>query len=178
MLVVVVVSGFVLLGLIACSSDESKPGTVASAAGSCDLLASRCHGIKTALATECHELGHDGDDAKCAPKKDACLAECPEGAGGHEEHDAGTTPASEAGADAMPDAPTTPDPACAEYCTCMNASCSGAFADEGACLSACAKFTSAERDCWTYFCKAAGDAGPSSHKCEHASGGHGLDECP
>lgn len=150
---------------IACSA---SPEQVAAADGSCAELASRCHPVSTPLGKECHELGHDGDDAKCGPRRAECLAECPidYDAGAHAAHDAGATDA-EAGGDAG----STP---CATYCACMSTTCSDQpdypFADDAACLAACANFTAEHLACQSDACEDAKIAVDKAHDCEHASG--------
>lgn len=166
---------FSFAAIVACSSSSSTP-PAETFAGSCSDLASRCHPVKTPLGVECHELGHEGDDAKCGPRKDECLAECPETDGGHPppedggsaDVDAATADAaSDTGADAGPDA-------CAAYCTCMAATCASEpgypFADEAACLSACSGFTAENRTCFAMHCETAKTAANKKHDCEHASG--------
>lgn len=48
----------------------------------CLDIADRCHELAeaggSALAVECHELGHDGTQAECEMRMAECLAECPE----------------------------------------------------------------------------------------------------
>ncbi len=159
---------------IACSSSDGTAAPAPDYTGSCSILASRCHGIANDLAKECHDLGHGGDIAKCGPKKDECLAVCPEGAS--EPSDAGASDASDAPLDA------TPDPACVTYCTCMKATCSSMtnypFTDESTCYSACAVYSAEARTCFQAFCVEATDSGAKDHACEHATGKLGVQECP
>ena len=77
----------------------------------------------------------------------------------------------------------TPSVECVEYCQCVGTTCVAEpgypFADEAACLSACADFTEPELTCWTMWCTdAAADATLLDHLCSHAWGELGLDECP
>lgn len=153
---------------IACSSSNSTPAP-ADNAGSCAQLASQCHGVDTPLGHECHELGHDGDDAKCGPRKAECLAACPDdahGDGGHGEPqpDAGGEDAGDASDDA-----DAGDP-CRTYCDCMKSACATTFEDDAACLSACAAFPAKDYACFTQHCEAAKTAADPAHDCEHASG--------
>lgn len=150
---------------VACSSSPEPPS---ADGGSCAELASRCHPVSTPLGKECHELGHAGDEARCGPRSAECLAECPVGydAGAHATHDAGPTDAEADG-----DAGATP---CATYCACMSTTCSDQpgypFADEAACLAACADFTAEHLACQTDACEDAKIAIDKAHDCEHASG--------
>ena len=152
---------------VACSS--STPSPAPDYTGSCSQLASQCHGVTTPLGTECHNLGHDGDDSKCGPRKAECLAACPESAksdGGHEPSDVDA--GGDAGAaDASTDAPADPCPA---YCECMKTACASEFADEAACLSACAAFSAKDVTCFATHCEKAKTAADPAHDCEHASG--------
>ena len=156
-----------LVMAIACSSSNDPPSG-ADNAGSCALLASRCHGVDTALGNECHDLGHDGDDSKCGPRKVECLAACPEGDhgdGGHTEPDpdAGDT------RDASADAEAGADP-CRGYCDCMKTACATTFDDDDACLAACAAFPAKDFACFAQHCEDAKTASDPAHDCEHASG--------
>ena len=156
---------------IACSSSDGTGGPPSDYAGSCGVLASRCHGTANDLAKECHELGHDGDDGKCGPKRNECLAVCPEKEQ-EEPHDAGI-------GDAATDA--SPEPACVAYCTCMARNCSSMtnypFSEESTCYGACAAYSTEERSCFQSFCVEATDAGSNAHACDHATGKLGLAEC-
>ena len=158
-----------VLTAIACSSSSSSP-PASDDAGSCTLLASRCHGVESALGAECHDLGHAGDDSKCGPRKAECLAACPEGAhgdGGHDEPaDAGV--AGDAAAEADTDADAG-DP-CRGYCDCMKTACGSTFDDDDACLSACGAFPAKDFACFAQHCEAAKAAADPAHDCEHASG--------
>ncbi|MBX3209426.1 MAG: hypothetical protein KF764_30615 [Labilithrix sp.] len=161
----IVISAFVIVA-VACSS--STPSPAPDYTGSCRELASQCHGVKTPLGDECHDLGHDGDDAKCGPRKAECLAACPEGAKG----DGGGSEPSDVDAgggetDAATDAPADP---CPVYCACMLSTCASEFADEAACLSACAAFSAKDYACYAKHCEDAKTAADPSHDCEHASG--------
>lgn len=150
---------------IACSSSSTPSST--DYTGSCRELASRCHGVSTPLGDECHDLGHDGDDSKCGPRKAECLAECPE----KEASDGGHAPADDAGGDDAGDASTdAPADPCSEYCTCMLSACAGEFADEAACLSTCAAFSEEDFTCYAKHCEDAKTAADPAHDCEHASG--------
>ena len=157
-----------VLTAIACSSSSSNPAP-ADNAGSCALLASQCHGVETALGAECHDLGHDGDDSKCGPRKAECLAACPEGA----HHDGGSEPtadagdAGDAGGDAAPDAPAD---SCRAYCDCMKLACASVFADDATCLSTCGGFSASDHTCFSKHCEDAKSAADPAHDCEHASG--------
>lgn len=169
-----VLAAFAALALAAACSSSTPSGSTPDYAGSCSELASKCHGIASTVAKECHDLGHDGDDARCGPRKVECLAACPEGA-----RDAGKDAPAEAG-DAGGDAAV--DPSCTAYCTCMKASCGSEknypFTDESVCYAACATFTAAERTCFTGFCREATDSGAKEHECDHATGKLGMAECP
>lgn len=153
--------------LFACSSTDDKPAA-SNSAGSCDLLATRCHDSQTDLGVECHELGHAGDDSACGPRKDECLAECPEGLGEDEpKADSGTDAGSDAGGDAGPTA-------CEAYCSCMLATCASEpgypFDDEADCLSDCEDFSEEELDCYATSCESAKEQEDKAHECEHANG--------
>jgi hypothetical protein len=157
----------VVVTAIACSSSSSTPPP-ADNAGSCAQLASQCHGVETPIGIECHELGHDGDDSKCGPRRAECLAACPDGAhgdGGHTEPQVDAGDAGNAG-DASADAG---DP-CRGYCDCMKAACSTSFADDAACLAACAAFPAKDFACFAQHCEDAKTAADPAHDCEHASG--------
>lgn len=69
---------------------------------------------------------------------------------------------------------------CADYCSCMQKSCSSyseyPFTDQSSCLSACASYSMEELECWKYFCSA--NTEKEEHLCEHSWGKHQLDECP
>lgn len=161
-----------LLVLLACSSSSTTPKSQ-DFAGSCDLLASRCHDVSTALGAECHDLGHAGDDAKCGPRRSECLAECPEGAGKDASApvDAGSDVHHDGGSDVDSAAPPGP---CEAYCACMTATCASEpgypFADEAACLAACAGFSADDRACYTDHCEDAKTAADKKHDCDHAAG--------
>jgi hypothetical protein len=133
----------------ACSS--STPS--ADPTGSCREIARACHPHDTGsgIAHECHELGHDGNDALCAPRRDECLAACPPREAGS---DAGAeTPEEDAATDAPGDVEQDPCPA---HCACMVETCSSQpgypCADESQCLAACAAHTSEQKECWPKFC--------------------------
>jgi hypothetical protein len=167
--------------VVACSSSDSED---IDPKGSCSALASACHGVPGDLAAECHELGHAGDDATCAPRKAECLAACPASAhdagdAGGSAKDAGGLGSNDAGG-ANPDA--SPDPGCVAYCACMTTACGDQpnypFAADGVCLAVCADFSAEERSCFGNFCTEASDAGAREHLCEHATGKLGLAECP
>lgn len=153
--------------LFACSSSSSSPEGDAFA-GSCELLATRCHDSATELGTECHELGHAGDDTACGPRKDECLTECPESSAG-EQQDSGEVGSKDGGADARTEAT-----ACEAYCACMVATCteepSYPFDDEAACLAACEDFSESDLACYAAACEAATKKKDKEHDCEHASG--------
>jgi len=165
-------STLAVFAVVACSSSSSTPAGP-DYTGACQILASRCHPVKTTLGQECHELGHDGDDAKCGPRKESCLAECPEGAGGEDggtqQEDGGST---DAGSDAAADAADSGGGACATYCTCMAATCATEpgypYANEAACLTACAAFDAKGVTCVAAACEKAKTAADKDHECEHA----------
>lgn len=166
--------------IAACSSSNEPKAEDYS--GSCSVLASRCHPVQTTLGKECHELGHDGDDAKCGPKKAECLAECPEREGGTTHPDSGTdaAPATDSGSEAAAD--SGPDLLCQTYCACLNDTCSTQtgypFAAAGSCATACAAMNADQRKCWPNWCEQAKASANKEHLCEHAWGALGLDECP
>lgn len=156
--------------LVACSSSGSSSDSAAYE-GSCKELASRCHPVQTTLGQECHDLGHDGDDAKCGPRRAECLAECPE----ETAHEDAGAPAEDAGGDDAGGDDAGPTP-CEAYCACMGATCATEpaypFADDAACLSACAAFSSEDLTCRAASCEAAKSSSghDKEHDCEHASG--------
>jgi hypothetical protein len=161
----------VLLAVAACSSSSTPSPPVDDSAGSCRVLAKECHPHKTPLGIECHELGHEGDDAKCGPRKAECLAACPAIDGGDPHADAGGDAGQDAAGDAGQDAG---DPVCAAYCTCMVDTCATVpgypYTTPTSCAAACAAFTAAERLCWPKFCESAKLAADKAHDCEHAWG--------
>jgi hypothetical protein len=62
---------------------------------------------------------------------------------------------------------------CAEYCSCMEASCVNATWPQGTCMESCLVLTTEQLDCRAYHCQfAASD--PSTH-CPHALG---ISVCP
>jgi hypothetical protein len=165
-------------GIVACSSASSTTPPTPDYGGSCQLLANRCHSSSSTLGKECHELGHDGTDDKCGPRKDECLAACPM------EDDDAATPVVDAGS---PDATTSTEAgadasdggaACAAYCTCMGATCAAEpaypYANEAACLSACKSFDAKGRACVVAACETAKSAADKAHECEHAAGPSGC----
>lgn len=155
--------------VVSCSDSSSSPP--GGHHGACAELASRCHPVKTPLGIECHELGHDGDDSRCGPRRAECLAECPETEHGDASHagDASTTPGD---ADASHE-DAGPDP-CVAYCACMLSTCATdagtTFGDEAACLSACRGFPASDVACYAGHCEAAKTASDPEHDCEHARG--------
>lgn len=164
--------GVALSCAIACSSSDDDT-SANDYAGSCKLLASRCHPVQTALGKECHDLGHDGNDSACGPRKAECLAECPEGI---DDHDSGThgdaSSTTDASTDAATDAADAGPTACALYCTCMVATCkdeaSYPYDDEADCLATCAGFAADGRTCVASACEKA-KTGDKAHECEHAA---------
>jgi len=162
----------ILVAVAACSSSSSG-SPVDDPAGSCRLLAKQCHPSKTALGIECHELGHEGDDAKCGPRKADCLAACPIVDGGDHDEDAAVEagPIDAGGADA---ADAAGDPLCEAYCSCMAGTCAAIpgypFTTPTSCAAACAALTAAERACWPKFCESAKVASDKAHDCGHAWG--------
>lgn len=160
--------------VVGCSSSTSASPSP-DYTGSCSELASRCHGIATALAEECHDLGHDGDIARCGPRREECLAACLVGA-----RDAGVeASAADAAGDATADA--AGDPACIAYCSCMASTCASVtnypFGNIEVCYAACAVYSASELACFTAFCGEAADSGSQGHACEHATGKLGTAEC-
>lgn len=171
---------FAFASVVALACSSSEPPASVDPTGSCRAMASACHPYDklSDIGHECHELGHAGDDTACAPRKDECLAACP-------PRDAGShTGTDDAGAehDAAPeDASATAD-ACDAYCACVGATCAAQdgypFATPASCAAECAKFSLAERTCWSKMCASAqGGGGNKEHLCEHAWGEFGLDEC-
>jgi hypothetical protein len=72
----------IILSIGACSEEDDAPPPVQGSVEDCKLIANRCHYYDTdggsALAHDCHEVGHDRKDiAWCTSNKAACLAECP-----------------------------------------------------------------------------------------------------
>jgi hypothetical protein len=61
-----------------------------------------------------------------------------------------------------------PGETCADYCACMTSTCPGKFANNAACLSACASFAQAQICCRGYHCTLA-MSDPVTH-CPHAAG--------
>jgi len=48
----------------------------AATSGVCSELASLCHDVEGTLASECHDLGHDGDEASCMAREAECRTAC------------------------------------------------------------------------------------------------------
>ena len=103
--------------------------------------------------------------------------------GGSAGPDAGAaSPDAAALADAPADS-SSASAACTMYCQCMTTSCSTQtgypWASSAACLQACGGFSEAQQTCWSRYCSMAAMQAESArgHACEHAWGGHGLDEC-
>ncbi len=168
---------FVLVGGVwaaACSTSSSTPPP--DYTGSCRQLASRCHPYDEGggLGHECHELGHEGDDQKCGPRREECLAACPPKDGGTEHEDASADAGSDSGGDAAHDAGDGGDTLCTAYCACMTATCAAItgypYTAPGSCESACAGFDQQARACWPKFCEEAKDDADKKHNCEHAWG--------
>ncbi|MBX3232400.1 MAG: hypothetical protein KIT84_22510 [Labilithrix sp.] len=169
--------GLALALVVACSSSGSDAPP--NHAGSCAILASQCHPYdgKSQLGTECHELGHDGDDAKCGPRLAECQAECPEIEGGGlpfeivdgavVDKDAGSE--TDAGPDAGPDE-------CETYCTCLEQFCSAKYTElyaSASCAATCrSSFSQDDRACFFEACTKAKDLAEENrkHECDHASG--------
>lgn len=66
------------------------PGNAASTAPAaesdpCEDLATTCHGHDqgSALVTECHLIGHDGDREACSARHHECIAACQQAAQAH-----------------------------------------------------------------------------------------------
>lgn len=166
----------------ACStSTGSSSGAPVDVTGSCAAIATRCHPYdkESAIGHECHDLGHDGTDTTCAPRKAECLAACPEREAGPKPPpvDAAVVDGGDAAADAAPDT------FCADYCTCLADTCAAIagypFAAAGSCASHCAVLSAEEKACWPKFCADAKTSTSNKmHLCEHAWGSLGLDECP
>lgn len=159
--------------LSACTEDPAA--TPAAKTSTCDELASVCHRAAAAggVAEECHDLGHDGIEEKCAPRRDACLAACAAPASAPGDAGSGATP--QPAADAAP-----ASPACASLCACLASTCTTyagyPFAASGACEASCAALGEAERTCYPKWCAKA-KVTPSKHLCEHAWGELGTAEC-
>ena len=175
--ILAVAASITLVLASACSS--STTATPADYVGSCDVLATRCHAAATALAKECHDLGHTGDDAKCGPRRAECLTECPEASSEDSGKPDADSPIGDGSTDA---ADAAPDPACVSLCSCVEATCADQsnypYGDPGSCLAACALFSAAERSCFQSFCEKAADGGTKAHDCDHATGKLGGQECP
>lgn len=155
----------------ACNGTTSAPAPP-PVSSSCDDIASACHRADTGqgLASECHDLGHAGDERVCAERRTACLTECA----------ASTPDAGAADATATTDAGAPGDPRCTELCACLEKTCASypgyPFAAGGSCAATCATLGEAERACFPKWCAKA-RVTPSKHSCEHAWGALGLDEC-
>lgn len=158
------------LVVAACQAETTPQDDVT---GACAAIV-KCHGKAGALAEECHDLGHAGDDVACAKRKDECLAVC------SAESDASVDTSAPSQDGAASDAADAATPACVAYCGCMVEACLGKpkvpFTDTASCLTRCAAFSSAEVTCFSAFCAKAKAGG--THDCEHAGGTLGLVECP
>lgn len=175
--------GGVIALVVACSSDPD-PAPVNNA-GSCAILASQCHPYdgKSQIGTECHELGHAGDDTRCGPRLKECQANCPEtDSGGLPFHivDGAVVNPPNTESDASPDAPvvTTPDAGpdeCATYCACFQEACKARYDSiyaTGSCVETCKTFAAEDRTCFSAACQKAKNLAVENrqHECEHASG--------
>jgi hypothetical protein len=58
------------------SSTAADHGTGDTGAGVCDEIGTGCHDIKTPEGQECHDLGHDGDEAACQKAYEMCAKIC------------------------------------------------------------------------------------------------------
>jgi hypothetical protein len=67
-----------LIGTACGDDDENNPVPDPT----CEEIGETCHGVPTDLGNECHELGHEGDAAVCAERKDECLTYCAAFGGG------------------------------------------------------------------------------------------------
>lgn len=79
-----IVAGIVVVVVVAACGGASKPAAMSGAVTpSCEALAKACHAHaeQSAVARECHELGHTApsEDA-CAARKAECLTACPSSA--------------------------------------------------------------------------------------------------
>lgn len=93
-----------LLGVVACSSDNTSPNSSTTGHTSkyptCKQIVETCHPFDVGKGPihDCHDLGHAAkSDAECIPKKEECLRICvpsPEDDGGT---DAGADDASDGG---------------------------------------------------------------------------------
>jgi hypothetical protein len=156
--------------VVACNSSSTSRSPSPDYTGSCEALAKQCHGVKTPLGDECHDLGHAGDDAKCGPRKAECLAGCPDDAHGDGGHEDAASTDEDAGSDASADASDGAVDPCIAYCACMTTACSSVFTDQSACLAACAGFSATNVTCFAASCEDAKTAADPAHDCEHASG--------
>jgi hypothetical protein len=165
---------------VACSSDD--PPAV-DPTGSCGELASRCHPYDklSTIGHDCHELGHEGDDDACAPRKAECLAACPpiEGGASH-PLDASTDGYVDPDAAPVEAGPDSGD-ICAPYCECLTDTCASQsgypFSGVADCVSQCGPLSVEEKDCLPKWCEQAKTLSDKVHVCEHAWGKFGLDEC-
>jgi len=165
---------FVAAVLVACSSASTSADAGAPVAGSCDAISSACHAYDKISSTghDCHELGHAGDDAKCAPEREKCLTACP-------PRDASAAQDQDASVDAQTDAPA-PSQLCVDLCGCLDQVCKAKagypFSAASSCLDTCAGWSAAQHECYPKWCKLA-RTNSTGHVCEHAWGAHALDEC-
>lgn len=72
-----------VLGLsMACGDDDGDGdeggSSEASLTGDCKIISDACHSHDEGegKVSECHDLAHDNNNAKCAPKKLECVAAC------------------------------------------------------------------------------------------------------
>jgi hypothetical protein len=181
---VVLLVGATITAAAACSSEGS--GGSAVIPGSCGTLASRCHPYDkvSAIGKECHDLGHDGDDAKCSPRHDECLAACPPTeAGTAHPSDASVEDASIPDGSAPDGSGSAPDAGdvCTPFCECMTSTCATTagypFTGTPDCVAKCPLTDSALRTCLPKWRERAKTLSNKTHTCEHAWGKFGLDEC-
>src|SRR5688572_7543944 len=87
------------VGFVAAACSTSPPSSPPAYTGSCRQLARQCHPYDkgAGIGHDCHELGHNGDDSKCGPRKDECLAACPPTDGGDVHEDASADAGSDTG---------------------------------------------------------------------------------
>lgn len=57
-------------------SSDSETGADDSSEASCRVIGAGCHDATTPLGVECHDVGHNGDEAVCAEAWVQCKREC------------------------------------------------------------------------------------------------------
>jgi len=183
-------SAALLLAPVGCDSDSGAVGAPCNTADDCqgDLICDVHNGQGSCQEPHGHTAGEsdtDSDDASTSsdttdpatsttadPSESSSGTTADESTGPSET--SSTTDASETSGDTA---------LCEAFCGCMAATCSGydayPYADEAACLDACAAFDEPTLACYGSFCQQATDSEGTlvEHYCEHAWGALGNEKC-